>query len=386
MLFKRSMNFILVLLVLLCLFMTVNTHAKASNSDLLERFKENLQSDVYYKRKLVYDYLYQYSGITDESVYDLVAENAKRVYPRVIEGIKDRNYKEADFAIKALGASSNGKYLSLLSEINQQANNENVRILAGKVINRYSDFNAWNELSKDVDIDSPYNSPSRVELYKKVLSSNDQKAKIIVFRKIFDFSGITDKDLFDQIKNYISDEVYVHKMKNEDADTVAWALKALGASGNSEYEAFLNKLAKNKKNKRPIRRHARKALENIPVFAEYHKAEAQALYPEGTISAKHRRWFNLYNSGIEVLRTEALRRATIESDYNPEFKKLIVERMKKLAATSTTDHHVANFISWGCIYLVLSGEQEDMMIVGEVKKNNTSKRVARNLKQLTIGL
>jgi hypothetical protein len=190
-------------------------------------------------------------GISDTRLYDVIEQRLLKEAP-IAKGNNDEKNRVARY-IRALGFSGQDKYFTTIS-----------RLVADRVYERYAQqalkelpqYKNWNPIiSNRATFDPKYSDD--VNRVANMLRSNDLQLKKIGAKRVY----FAHKD--DVLLDLLSKDmlrIYPIVTDDEDVDTAAWLVKALGSAKDPKYRAAIQEVASKARNTK-IQQYAKKALE-----------------------------------------------------------------------------------------------------------------------------
>ncbi len=194
----------------------------------------------------------EWSGISSEKVYDVVAENLLR-----LKDTKDKQErKTASWYAKALGFSGMEKYRSTLSNVAENAKAKKVDKYAAGALNSLEKYRQWNAVISANDISAPTGrlTEARVEA---MLFANDLELVRLGAKRVY-WGHKTDAQLIGKAAQRLETEFpKASKDNSVQIDAIAWLIKALAESGNAQYKPLLTRVA-NEATVKKVKKYAKK--------------------------------------------------------------------------------------------------------------------------------
>lgn len=215
--------------VFFCLLLAGNGYGQVDRSEEVKVLMAGLHSGSRSQRINTAKLITQ-SGIVDHALYKEVASLLKAGYA---EGIETDHVDEMSWLCKALAASGDPQYESLLTEIAEKSPSTKLqhyakqsKSLLGEYADRIKILNsteAWDaQLSEEenrlVNMLSSDNLALKRDAAKRIVRS------VGIHQKVYDVAETELKEMLSEIQ---SDTVYI--------DTMAWLCKTLASSGNAEF-------------------------------------------------------------------------------------------------------------------------------------------------------
>lgn len=156
------------------------------------------------------------------------------------------------------------------------------------------------------------------------------------YKKIHDYSGITDVRLFDEIESEILKSYKKEKPSRDELEELGWALKALAASGNSKYRNSLRKVAADAP-KRRTKKHAREALESLPDYARWNPVIASEKFEQAGRKPSVALWMRFIDSDHNDLALTGVNKASEFKVYEPALTELVEAELRDRLLVKTND-------------------------------------------------
>lgn len=192
----------------------------------------------------------RYAGISDINLYDYIEK-------KVLEKYKITDSEAVSWLIIALGFSGLEKYEPTLEKIIKDDVNSAYTKHAADSLNNIIWYEEWNPIISDK---SNYNNNESEEVnhFANMLRS-DQYLLMRIAAKRIHYQHLYSKYLLDILKYEIKQHYNDPKYDRFQPDTLAWMLKALCGSKNTEYRSVVAEVINNAKN-RKIVKHAKKYM------------------------------------------------------------------------------------------------------------------------------
>lgn len=179
------------------------------------------------------------SGLTDIALFDSIKTRLLEVYGD--SGLGAKQVDEAAWMCKALASSGIANYLDVLRLIQAEAPNRKIRNYAGQSYRLFESYAERNALLEMQTLETA-GLPAEVGRLVKSLRAPD----VILKRdaaKIITRSVSLEPKVFD----VVNEELLILLRKEgvatkDEADTMAWLCKALGASGDAKHKATLEEV------------------------------------------------------------------------------------------------------------------------------------------------
>lgn len=197
------------------------------------------------------------SGIEDQALYEKVAALLKAGYKN---GTDSDHVDEMSWLCKALSASGDPKYKSLLQEVAKGSPSSKLKHYAEQSIDMIEEYAGRIQILKSTETWHDDLSVEENRLLNMLNSDNIQlkkdAAKIIVrniqvHEKVYEVVGA---ELLEMLAN--------DRSSSQDIDTMAWLCKALAASGNSKYGDILRQVKAGTQDQK-LRTYASRALKQL---------------------------------------------------------------------------------------------------------------------------
>jgi hypothetical protein len=177
----------------------------------------------------------QWSGLSDERLFDRIAE-----WPQQAYSTNDLNSDEVNLMshqIRALGFSGNPKYQTLLESAKASAGNKKIKRHAGNALRDLANYERWNAEIAQSDF-SVSGKPFEVANYMKMINSADTAVQRMGARAVF-HERQSDPELLEMIARELQANYQREGLDGETQDTLAWFCKALGQNALGQYGKLL---------------------------------------------------------------------------------------------------------------------------------------------------
>lgn len=253
---RRIVCFFLFPALCFCLF-SGNLLAQNSPANDSEKFLPMLNSASQVERINAAKIITR-SGVTDQKVFDVIQE--KLIAGSRQDTINSDHIDEMSWFCKALASSGNYDYAEILEEIASTTSSSKLRKYAKQSIGLIAEYHADRELINSsesvVEGLSPEEARAMNMLKSGKLKLQKTAAKLLTRREITAPSlyAVVNEELKEGYKRQNADKEFI--------DTMSWYCKALGASGNKEYQATLQEVVESAQSEK-LKKYARKGLSQL---------------------------------------------------------------------------------------------------------------------------
>ncbi len=175
-----------------------------------------------------------------------------------------------------------------------------------------------------------------VDAYIENVKEGSTLLRIQTYKKIHDYSGVTDTRLFDEIESRILNSYKNEKPSRDELQELAWAAKALAASGNSKYRETLEKVAADAP-KRGTKKHARQALKSLSDYARWNPVIASEKFEQTGRKPSVALWMRFIDSGHDDLALTGINKANEFRVYEPALTELVEAELRDRLLVKTKD-------------------------------------------------
>lgn len=175
-----------------------------------------------------------------------------------------------------------------------------------------------------------------VDAYIENVREGSTLLRTQTYKKIHDYSGITDAALFNEIEARILSSYKKEKPSRDELEELGWALKALAASGNSQYRDTLQKVADNAP-KRRTKKHAREALDSLPDYGRWNPVITSEKFEQAGRKPSVALWMRFIDSGYDDLALTGVNKANEFRVYEPALTELVEAELRDRLRVKTDD-------------------------------------------------
>ncbi len=190
-----------------------------------------------------------WSGISSPELYDVIAAK--------LEALKDADSKidkeRASWFAKALALSGNNKYQPVLQDIADNASAKKLRKHAKTALERLPRYARWNPIIAAGLKNSQGNLAE--QRIRNMLADNDAELFRLGAKRVY-HAHASNKELVALVKSRLVAD-YASVNDSDHVDAMAWAIKVLAQSGDSDHKPLLAEIAQSASNKK-IRKYAKK--------------------------------------------------------------------------------------------------------------------------------
>lgn len=253
---RRIFCFFLFYVLCFCLF-SGNILAQGSPADESEKFLSMINSDSIVERIKAAKIITR-SGLTDQKIFDAIQE--KLIAGTQQETTNADHIDEMSWFCKALASSGNFDYAPTLEKIASTTTSSKLRKYATQSVGLIGEYHTDRELinSSENVLEglSPEETRAMNMLKSGKLTLQCTAAKLLARREI------TAPSLYAVVNEELKKGYTLGNADNEYIDTMSWYCKALGASGNKEYQATLQEVAESAQNDK-LKKYARMGLSQL---------------------------------------------------------------------------------------------------------------------------
>ncbi len=162
--------------------------------------------------------------------------------------------------------------------------------------------------------------------YLKNFQEGSMALKVKTAKKIYNYSGITNEEIFDLMEQEALTLARKDKPSGEETEAASWFTKTLAASGNDRYRESLQLLAKNaQKNK--VKKYAKNALNELDKFKRWNAVINDSTYEMEGINHNLAKRMRFIASDQADMGNYAIEQARKFADYDLNFLILIEEKL-----------------------------------------------------------
>ncbi len=223
----------------------------------VSQYIETIKNGSGLEKVKVYKTLYNYSGVTDEALFDLIAAQVKKSSWRQPETKPEQ--EEYHWGIKSLASSGNTKYHQLISNIARATNSRKTKRHAVNTLKRLSKFALFNPVINQTEYNSPERTQREAIRMRFIHNGNHELARFAVTdaaRKL----SFNDREFIEAVKKKLT-EMYTQPYSNGDAiQFQSWACKYLLLAPDSyKHRSLVRKVSVASPNK-AVKKWAKKSL------------------------------------------------------------------------------------------------------------------------------
>lgn len=247
------MNRTLILFSIFCLLLLSSSLQAAAPSPLTQKYIDVFSSDKGRDAQLDALNQLQWSGLSDERLFNLIEQRLLALYPVA----KGKDVELACWYAKSLGTSGQEGYQETLQTIVSSGANSKIRKYANEGLSNLSRYAQWNPIissTEGVDADKPEQTNAYVNMLRSdVWELRNMAAKRIYADKRYD------SYLLDVLEQALLGEYKKEYGIRYQDQTIAWMARALASSRMPAYQATLEEVAANAASSK-LRSYARKYL------------------------------------------------------------------------------------------------------------------------------
>jgi hypothetical protein len=329
--------------------------------------------------------IYEWGGFSDPALFEFIA-NKIRAGAYGSSGETDLK----SWHMKALIASGDDQYAPLLKAIEETTRFTSVKKIAASASKWLPYFREWNRQFSTVPFDSADNDPRRVAAYKALLLSQNDEILKAVYRRIYDYSGIQDKSLFDPIARSVIEELKQLPTDRIAIDQFAWKLKVLSASGLEDYRVIIEQAvtlsASQGQDGSKLNRHALTALSNIDMFKAWNDVLNRTEHESETTSPRVADWLDLVVYGDTRMKTFAIRQAYGAEVYDEKLNNIIVAQLENAYPLETRNGHEIDYQLWSGRWIEQNPNAASIELLTKISQKSPNAKVRIRFKRAVKGL
>ena len=239
--------------LLVCTCLTSVAVAADSPTPLTQKYIDVFSSERGHDAELHALNQLQWSGLSDERLFDLIEQRLLALYPTA----RGKDVELASWYAKTLGTSGQDKYEETLQSIVSSGANSKIRKYANEGLSKLAQYAEWNPIISNlegVEVDKPEQTVAFANMLRSdVWELRNMAAKRIYADQYYDswLLDVLSQSLLSEYKND-----YGSRYQDQ---TVAWMARALASSRMPAYQATLEEVAANATGSK-LRSYARKYL------------------------------------------------------------------------------------------------------------------------------
>lgn len=216
-----------------------------------------------------------------------------------------------------------------------------------------------------------------VDSYYENLQDGSLALQVQTCKKIYDYSGITDKRIFDLLENKLLAIAGQDKIPREQAEAAAWFAKAIASSGDASYKQSLDTVSEVVKN-RKIRKAALQAASEIEKFQRWNKVINQDEFEMDGRPSSLALWMRMLAGDQADMGLYALEKASTFADYDLNFSIMLEEKLHSAIPMQNLSEEKLAFYSKAMEYLMSHPEfGKYTSLVNEVAEQGKNKKLVK---------
>jgi len=232
-------------------------------------------------------------------------------------------------------------------------------------------------ISVIVTITSAHANKAFVDTYHENIQNGSLTLQVETCKKIYDYSGITDKRIFDSLESKLLAIAGQDKISKEEAEAASWFAKTLASSGDMRYKQSLETVSEIVKN-RKIRKNALKAIPEIEKFQRWNAVINQNEFELDGRPSSLALWMRMLASDHADMGLYALEKASTFADYDPNFSIMLEEKLHSAIPLQNLDEDQLAFYSKAMEYLMAHPEfGKYTSLVNEVAEQGKNKKLIK---------
>lgn len=228
-----------------------------------------------------------------------------------------------------------------------------------------------------VSMTSAHANKAFVDTYYENIQNGSLTLQVETCKKIYDYSGITDKRIFDSLESKLLTIASQDKISREEAEAAAWFAKALASSGDVRYKQSLETVSEIVKN-RKIRKASLNAIPEIEKFQRWNAVINQNEFELAGRSSSLALWMRMLASDQADMGLYALEKASTFADYDINFSIMLEEKLHSAIPLQNLNEDKLTFYSKAMEYLMSHPEfGKYTSLVNEVAEQGRNKKLVK---------
>lgn len=205
-------------------------------------------------------------------------------------------------------------------------------------------------------------------------ASQDKKEQVL---ERLQWSGLSDPRLFDVFEQDSLAYYQENYLPSDKASVLAYEVRALGYSGNVKYEPTLTLLSKKAKNS-SLKRHAKKALRDLDVFAQVQTLLQQQPAMAGELSYEKMTYMQMLKTDDSFTQRLAARAIYHEKQTDKALLDLAAVKLRALYKQPDLDEQTQDTAAWMAKVLKQHTAYNDLL--GTVADDSPYRKIRRYAK------
>jgi hypothetical protein len=229
----------------------------------------------------------------------------------------------------------------------------------------------------NVVVSNAHANKAFVDSYYENLQGGSLALQIKTCKKIYDYSGITDKRIFDLLESKLLTLAGQDKFSREEAEAASWYAKTLASSGDTRYKQSLETVSETVKN-RKIRKTALKSIAEINKFKRWNAVINQNEFEMDGRSSTLALWMRMIASDQPDMGIYALEKANTFADYDINFSIMLEEKLLAAIPLKNLNEEKIDFYSKAMEYLMSHPEfGKYTSLVNDVAEQGKNKKLVK---------
>lgn len=219
----------------------------------------------------------------------------------------------------------------------------------------------------------------RVNHYLQILDSGSTAAQIQMLDRM-QWAGMSGPEFFDEVEKRL-----IAEYRNEDATmdqmkVMAYMTRSLGYSGNQKYLETLSLLASDAYSA-SVKRHAKKAKENLPEFAHWNEAVARSSLVAANKPVEIETYMKMLSVDDIYVQRLAARAIFHEHQTDSDLLEMAAVRLKAVYLQDDLDAQAQDTAAWLCKALGESVDGTYNPLLMEVAENTPHRKIEKYARQ-----
>ena len=218
----------------------------------------------------------------------------------------------------------------------------------------------------------------KAERYLENIRSGSVSLRMETCKKIHNYSGITDRRIFDLLEEKVLFSAKKEKPNRQEKNEAVWMIRALASSGSDRYLPTLKVIANNKSVKRKIRKAAEEALTELPRFARWNPVINSDDHEMSGRKNSLALWMRMVDSGDAEMALRAVEKAQEFAVYDVNFMVLLEDKIRANYLQKSDDEYQLEFQGAAMQYFMSHPEYgKYTALVNEVAEKSPNKAVRK---------
>ena len=216
----------------------------------------------------------------------------------------------------------------------------------------------------------------QIDYYLDVLDRGNYAVKVQMLQRL-QWSGLSDPRLYDAIEAQLLEHYRESTFNRQPLGLLSHQARALGYSGNPKYRTTLARVRKDAGH-RKLRRHAEKALQQLPRFRDWHFLIGASDYPVDGKAVEIGVYMKMLSVGNPYVQRLAARAIFHERRQDSDLLALAASRLEAQYRQPALSEAGQDTAAWLCRALGQSGEQQFRTLLAEVSVNSPYQKVRKH--------